>query len=171
MCFTAVRAAEVAVDTKKIPAEEDYRKQSSIRNIAGDQIKKLKSEIKSLIVRKKQTKQKSQQNKIINKMVVLHEDLKKQTKIYNKQTQVLKYNFPARGERGKRKYLPMRVDTLDEIEQGVGIDSDLTRIRKKVEGKYAPFVPKKEFVEHKVKADNSEAKKKKSAREQIILEQ
>lgn len=163
--------AATEVIEKKLPSERDYRRQIAKLNSAKEQTSKLRKEIKELIDKKNKTKKESVKKKIINDIVGLHEELKKQIQNYNEQHRIIKYTFPRKGDRSKKSYLPLRVDTLEEIEQGVGLEADLTRVRKKVENKYAPFVPKKDFVEHKLKVDDAKKKKKKTARDELVLEQ
>lgn len=160
-----------ATSSKKLPAEKDYRKQLSKLNSANEQIKSLKENILQLIKKKNASKKESEQRQLVGEIVVLHEELKKQTKIYNEQYRIIKYNFPEKGDHSKRQYLPMRVDTLEELEQGVGIESDLTNVRKKVESKYAPFIPKEDFVEQKAKIEQQNENEKDSERKRIVLEQ
>lgn len=174
MCFSlAVRAADTggeAEPAKKLPSEKDYRKQLSKLNFAKDQIKVLKNTIQDLIKRKNAEKKEAEKRKLVQQIVAQHEELKVQTKIYNEQYRIIKYNFPDKGDHSKRQYLPMRVDTLEELEQGIGLESDLTSARKKVESKYAPLLPKEDYVEKKAKIEQQESEKN-SERERIVLEQ
>ncbi len=136
---------------KMMSADEDWTKVLSKMNLREDRIKQLRQELRQVIIEKKKTRSVRVKKAAIKQIVQIHERLKTTIKEYNTYLRSVKYRFPEKGDTTSRQYLPMRVDTLEDIEDGVGVDIDLTRVRKKMEKKYAPFVPKKQALKYKAK--------------------
>ena len=81
----------------------------------------------------------------------------------------IKYRFPAKGDALDRRYVPMRVQSVEQMEEDVGIDAELTMLRRKINDKYKPFLTK----ELSVKQDTGPKKyqvEKRGLEKTIIIE-
>ncbi len=89
-----------------------------------------------------------------------YHDLVKSMKEYNRQKEILKYKYPEEGEMIERRYLPMRARPLSEYESDSGFNAELTKLKRKIDKTYAPFVdgPVKPTAEQIDKAHGLEKK-------------
>lgn len=67
-------------------------------------------------------------------------ELKKTVKDYNAERDELKYKYPEEGARIERRYVPLREQSIEQIEKELSLDGDLTRTKRKIDKKYAPFM-------------------------------
>lgn len=120
-------------------AEGDYVKKSSKYNVLEKKIIETKKLIKERIKQKNSTKDTKVQGEIFATIVSLHKELDKTIREYNDLGRDLKYKYPEKGDKAERKYLPIRPQSVEEIEQETGIDGVLSRVKEKVEQKYMVF--------------------------------
>ena len=150
--------------------EEDWTKQRSKLNKREDKVKALQLEIYEKIKLKKKAKSRAEKQRLISEIVLMHEEMKQNMLEFNEIRKRVKYRFPDKGEYTERRYLPMRIQELEELEKGVGIEAQMTRIKKKVEDKYAPLMTKEAVIEQKAKALRAKQKDKEPT-ERLRLEQ
>lgn len=79
---------------------------------------------------------------ILDVIVDTHRELVKKHEEYNKERREIKYRYPGGADLVERRYLPLRAPTLEQLEQEMGLDGELTLLRKKIEKKYASFLKK-----------------------------
>lgn len=159
LLFSPLVLAQSGMDPSK-----DYSKQMGRLNNLGEKITTLKSDIRLKVRQKKVAKSQNNKIELIYEIVQLHEEYKKRVIEYNELYQTIRYRFPGKDQISNQKYLPQRVDSLEKLEEDVGLDGQLTRIRKKVEQKYDPLLPKEEKVNREAKKQSTEKKDKKRKR-------
>jgi hypothetical protein len=77
---------------------------------------------------------------VLDKMAESHRKLTETALEYNTQKAELKYRYPEEGVIIERRYVPLRAQTIEQIEKELGLSSELTKTKKKIDKKYAPFV-------------------------------
>ncbi len=133
--------APATENVKKIAEEDDWTKQANFLSSKEGKAKEFRLKIESLIKTKNSSKDEAKNKKIVNQMIEAHMEFVKATDDYNKLYNKLRYRFPDKSNTKKRRrYLPLRVQSLEQIENEMGVDADLTRLRKKVNKKYSPFL-------------------------------
>ncbi len=80
---------------------------------------------------------------------------------YNHDKDELKYRYPEEGALIERKYVPMRGQTVEQVEKELGLNGDLTRTKQAVDKKYEAFVGEKPILAPKATV-NPEATLKKT---------
>ena len=145
LCFGVVTQAlaQGAADPNeaKVREEDDWTKQANFLSSKEGKVNEFRVKIESLIKQKRKVTTDDEEKEIVKELILAHADFSKAVNDYNSLYNKLKYRFPDKsGKPQKRKYLPMRLHSLEQIENEMGIDADLTRIRKKINKKYAPYL-------------------------------
>ena len=153
---------------KKVPEEEDWAKQVNYLNSKEGKVKNYTKELKTLIVDKKITTDTEEKKIIINQIIKVHALLKKEEVSYNNMRRKIRYRFPDKGTILDRKYLPMKIQSIEKMEDESGVDNQLTKLRRKIGKKYKPYLKKELQVKHE--NGNFEKKKKKKKSGKIIIE-
>lgn len=83
--------------------------------------------------------------KVLPQIIHAYKDLMKSMNEYNHQKEILKYRYPEEGAVIDRHYVLMHKKSLHDYETQSGLDLELSRIKKKIDHKYAPF------TKHKIK--------------------
>ncbi|MBT4762577.1 MAG: hypothetical protein HOO06_12825 [Bdellovibrionaceae bacterium] len=128
--------------TEAVPEDEDWTKQANFLSSKEGKVKEYKAKVKDLIKQKRASTSKAEQSASTKEIAAAHRELMKATEDYNKLYNKLRYRFPGKERKKRRKYLPMRIQSLNQIENEMGLDADLTRIRKKINKKYSPYLEK-----------------------------
>ena len=154
-----VEEADKAIvkEEKKKSTDNDWAKQATVLNTHEGRIKVYKSKIEELILQKQKTKIKAEKQQIISEMIQAHLELRRETTSYNEIYNKIRYRFPQKGKGSyaRRRYLPMRVESLERMENSHGLDALLTRTRLLINQKYKPY------IEEKIKATEDDIAKKK----------
>jgi hypothetical protein len=130
-----------ASSNTKMAGEDDWTKQANFLSSKEGKVKEFRLKIESLIKQKKIVNSDVTAKKIVKEMIETHNEFTKATLDYNKVYNKLRYRFPDKtNNKKKRRYLPVRIHSLEQIEKEMGIDSDLTQIRKKINKKYSPYL-------------------------------
>lgn len=82
---------------------------------------------------------------------------------FNKLKTELKLRFPKRGEQLDRRYQTQTKRSIEEAEAAAGLDELLTKTKKSIDQKYAPFMTeeeKEQIARPKVKAQEQEETKR-----------
>ncbi len=126
----------------------------------------IESEIKNLIHHKRTESDREGQRKIMREIEEKHKKLEEAYEKYNEEVNHVKYRHPEQGDAGERTYTILKPRTLEQIENDVGLEGKLDRIKRKMERQYQqpPPPPKtqKEELEEKKKTEDK-------APERIIL--
>lgn len=127
-------------------------------------IKGQKEEIKSTLKAMHHSKNVENQKDLFNTAVENHKALKKSIDEYNALRREVKYKFPRKNEQTSRRYLPMREVSLEEIENEIGIDGIMNRVKSKMDKKYKTFT----LAEDKSEKDAKKKKKKNNETEERL---
>jgi hypothetical protein len=120
-------------------------------------ISDIENEIKTLIHHKRSEHDRESQKHIMKEIEEKHKKLEEAYKKYNEEVNHVKYRHPEQGDMGERTYTVLKPRTLEQIENDVGLEGKLDRIRRKMEAQYhqAPLPPKteKQVAEEKKKVE------------------
>lgn len=95
--------------------------------------------LEDLIHHKNSTRDVQAKNQAVEEMTKAHADLRAAIDSYNKVLKDLNYHFPEKGDSSERKYLPLKNKSIEQIEEEMGLDAELTRVKEKIHEKYASF--------------------------------
>ena len=104
------------------------------------QIKERERILEDLIKKKNGTTDPDVRRKVVEEMTAVHSAMLESIEDYNKVSKDLEYRYPEKGDDTKRKYLPMRSRSLEQIEKEMGLDAVLSGAKERVDQKYAPIV-------------------------------
>ena len=124
-------------------ADREWAKRKSRINKIETKMKDARSKLESYIRAKNSDRpvidEKGNRLDILKAIAETHKTLKENESEFNKEVDDLKYRFPEEGALIERRYVPRRSKTIEQIEREMGLDYELTKIKKKVDEKYAPF--------------------------------
>lgn len=103
-------------------------------------------------------------------MMKAHVSLREEVDGYNVMRTKLKYRFPNKGELSERRYMPMKVQSLEKMEKEIGIDAKLTMIRKKINDKYKPFITRELHYQQKKTGENFDEKRAPASEKRVVIE-
>ncbi len=145
----------------------EYTRKTGQLNILERKVSTSKEEIKGEISLLGIEKDESKQKQIFEDIKKNHEAYLSSVKEYNTVREDLKYKFPKKHDTTIRRYLPLREQTLDEIEHEVGIESVLTRVKKKLDKKYRSFTEENKTPEEEAK-DLKKAEKEEKPKLKLV---
>ncbi len=129
----------------------------NLQNMVGA-ISDIEAEIKNLIHHKRAEHDREAQQKTMKEIQQSHKKLEEAYKNYNEEVNHVKYRHPEQGDQGERTYTVLKPRTLEQIENDIGLEGKLDRIKRKLERQYnqPPPPPKtqKEELEEKKKAED-----------------
>jgi hypothetical protein len=105
-------------------------------------IKASKEAVRDSLKNMHHSKDENEQKNMFKEALTQHSELLKSVKEYNTLRQELKYKFPKKSDSTTRQYLPLREETLEEIENELGLSGILNRIKSKIDKKYQTFTTK-----------------------------
>ena len=143
-----VVAEEKPAESSEAPsgdqADREWAKRTSKLNIHESKIKDLTKKLQAMIQNKnsnsKMIDEKGQPVDLISQIAASHKELKDTVGMYNKEKDELKYRYPEEGQLIERRYVPLRPQSLEQIEKEIGIDAELSKTKIKIDKKYATFV-------------------------------
>lgn len=103
--------------------------------------------IKELIKKKNQSKNKEEIQNAVNNLLKEHAELKKIEEQYFEKTQLLKYRYPDVGLTKQRKYERVKTKSLEDYEQMISLESEIKKTVIKMKEHYGV----KEIEEPKTK--------------------
>ncbi|OFZ12246.1 MAG: hypothetical protein A2Z20_04315 [Bdellovibrionales bacterium RBG_16_40_8] len=125
-------------------ADREWAQRKTKLNIYESKIKDYTKDIQHLIhLKNTNTSALDEKGKPINVLDAIattHKKLKTEVDGYNKEKEELKYRFPEEGRVIERRYVPLRAQSLEEIEKEMGLDWELTQTKKKIDKKYSTFI-------------------------------
>lgn len=131
-------AASVSKEQKEF--FDKSAKLTALTNRIADQEK----QFHELVRKKNETKSTTEKQQIIRQMVELTTARNKDVDSYNKVKSDLAYRYPNQGEALQRRYQTQSKRSVEELEGVAGLDELLTRTKKVVEKKFAPFKPEED---------------------------
>ncbi len=131
-------AAPQSKDTKEYI--EKSGRLSSLTNRIAEQQKKFQEMVRN----KSHTKDTAEKQRIIQEMVVLTNEMNKDVEAYNRIKSDLLLRYPNKGEQLERRYKTQSKRSVEQMEGAAGLDELLTRTKKIIDKKYAPFLAEEE---------------------------
>ncbi|HMN69340.1 MAG TPA: hypothetical protein PKC28_12435 [Bdellovibrionales bacterium] len=130
-------AAKPAEGTPKEQKEftEKIGKLTTLTNRIAD----AEHRFQELVRKKEATRDIELKQGYIKEMVELTKQRNKDVEAYNKLKSELTYRYPNQGEQLNRRYHTQSKRSLEELEGVAGLDELLTRVKKTIERKFAPF--------------------------------
>ena len=124
-------------------AKEWYKRTQKLKAIET-RIKEQNKTLQNLIKNKNNGQRIVKQEKgnhldILEVIVTQHRELAKSHKEYDEERKEIKYRYPGGADLVERRYLPLRAPTIEQLEREMGLDGELTLLRKKIDTKYAHF--------------------------------
>lgn len=159
---------EVGISQSAEEASLPYVIKNDELSVISNEIKTSKSNIRILIMKKRSTKNKEKLHQIMENLVEAHNLLNERIIKYQKLKNEIKYRYPEKKITKKREYLSLRIQSLEEIEDEVGIDGQLSKLKKRVDKKYLPFLSKKDLEEAKLVSEEREEKKRNKSKDKQI---
>ena len=156
----AVKAQEGGGNVPTEKTSKAYNDTVTQMNTYQSRVNELKKEIRKIILLKNSTKNKEEQLQYIEQMEALQVSLKSDTEAYNRIRKTMILRFPGKGKITKRRYLPLKDQSIDEIESEMGLDAQLSAVKGKIENKYREFNEKAEQKKRKKIQEKREEKAK-----------
>ena len=120
-------------------------------------ISDIEAEIKNLIHHKRSEHDREAQKKVMKEIEEKHKKLIEAYKTYNDEVNHVKFRHPEQGDDGERTYTILKPRTLEQIENDVGLEGKLDRVKRKMEAQYNQSPPppksKKEELAEKKKIE------------------
>lgn len=99
-------------------------------------IRSAEAEVQKLILEKQQAKDPVKVNEILDRMMVVHNEMKQNNKEYDQQRTLLKYRYPEKGSTSGREYERIDLKTLGEMETEMSLGGSVKRTLNKVRVQY-----------------------------------
>ena len=131
--------------------QKEYIEKNSKLNSLSNKITESEKQFKELVRLKNEAKTTVAKQTIIHEMVVLSNQRNKDVENYNKLKSDLELRYPNQGTHLNRRYQIQQKRSVEELEGVAGLDELLSRTKKVVEKKFAPFMEEEEKVEGKKK--------------------
>lgn len=120
--------------------QKEYIEKSSKLNSLASKISEAEKQFAALVHHKSEAKDAVAKQHIIREMIAIADQRNKDVEAYNKLKNDLELRYPNQGEKLNRSYETQTKRSMEELEGGAGLDELLTRTKKVVERKFAPFM-------------------------------
>lgn len=110
--------------------------------------------LRHLVALKNQEKDKAKQSDYMKQMVDLVNQRNKTADKFNKLKAELELRYPSKGQDLNRSYQTQSKKTIEDLEGSASLDDMLTRTKKMIDKKFAPFMPPKPKVATSPKEDS-----------------
>lgn len=135
-------AAPVPKDTK------EFIEKSGRLTSLTNRIEEHKKKFSETVHHKALAKTPAEKQGYIKELIIITNDMNKDIEAYNRIKMDLKLRYPNRGEQLERRYKTESKRTVEEMEGAAGLDELLTRTKKVIDKKYAPFLEEEEKRTH-----------------------
>lgn len=102
----------------------------------GAKLKAAQDEIKALIESKNLVRDPKEREKLLQDIVKKHDAMLKIYRDIKQEEAHIRFQHPEKGDKEKRRYKRVKEKTLEELEDELGLDGQLSRIKRKVEDQY-----------------------------------
>jgi len=134
----------------KIPKDQkEFTEKNAKLNSLISRITEAEKQFNELVHHKNAAKTTAEKQTIIHEMVAVTDQRNKDVETYNKLKSDLELRYPNQGEHLNRRYQTQTKRTVEELEGVAGLDELLTRTKKIVEKKFAPFMENEPKAEGK----------------------
>jgi hypothetical protein len=160
-----VTAAVLSVHAEEnvIPAlpkdEKQFFEKTQRLNSLTTRIEEAEKQFQELVRRKAAEKDNAEKDRIIKQMNEVTKDRNKSADEYNKVKSDLDLRYPNEGKQLNRRYQTQTKKSVEEMEGVAGLDELLTRTKKVVEKKFAPFAAAEDEKKPKAKIAKPEDEK------------
>jgi hypothetical protein len=137
------KEGESAVAPMPKDQKEFYEKSAKLTTLTN-RIVEHEKQFQELVRKKNEAKSTEEKQALIKQMVELTNTRNKDVDSYNKVKADLTYRYPNQGEILDRRYHTQSKRSMEELEGVAGLDELLTRTKKVVEKKFAPFMPEEQ---------------------------
>jgi hypothetical protein len=127
-------------ETSVSGSEREYNEKSAKLNTLGSRIEETEKKFAEVVRRKAETRRPEEKQAAIKELVELADQRNKDVEAYNRLKAELTYRFPDQGRQLERRYQTQNKRSVEEMEGAAGLDDLLTRTKKIIEKKYAPFM-------------------------------
>lgn len=132
---------EAAVTSMLSDDQREFNEKSSKLSTLNNRINEADRQFRELIRLKALAKTPAEKQEIIRQMVELNEQRNRDVDAYTKLKAELTLRYPHQGENLRRRYHHQSKRSLEEIEGVAGLDELLTRTKRVIDRKFAPFKP------------------------------
>lgn len=94
------------------------------------------NEIKELVEKKNKNRDPHTRDELLKEINKKNDDLRRVYKDFKEEKEHVRFEHPEQGDKTERKYKRVRMKSLEDLENEVGLDGQLTRLKQKVEKKY-----------------------------------
>ncbi len=122
--------------------EKEFLDKTAKLNTLTGRIVESEKRFNEIVHHKNETKDTAEKQKYIQEMLEVSKQRNKDVEEYNKVKMDLTLRYPSQGERLSRRYQTQSKRSVEELEGVAGLDELLTRTKKMVEKKFAPFADK-----------------------------
>lgn len=113
-----------------------YSKKLSEVGTLENRVREGRAAVQALIKTQRSTAEREQQVQIVEQIKERHQQLKIDIEKYNTARAELIYNFPGKADATERKYMPLRTQSVQQMENEMGLDADLTRLKAEIDQKF-----------------------------------
>lgn len=165
--FAALVAVSAAAQEAKAPSGGDskesveYGKKESRLNTLRSRMAESDKAFAETLEKKNQTRDTVKQRQYAERLVEIAKERNEAVKEYTALRQELMYRYPNKGQDIEKRFAPKKEKTAHELENSSEIDELLTVIKKRVDKKYRPLMPKEEVEAQAVIPKAREEEKKK----------
>lgn len=130
-----------APEKKERSQSAEFVEKTTKLNTIQSRIEDAQKEFDKLVEEKEKEKEQKKKDDIIKELVEISKKRNKDVEDYNRMKQELLYQYPAKNAELNRMYQTEEKKDVDELESTADIDDLLTRIKKVIQKKFAPFDP------------------------------
>lgn len=125
---------------EKVPKDQkEFTDKTSRLNSLSSRIEESDKQFQELVRSKAEEKNMEEKQRLIKQMVEVTKERNKAAEEYMKLKTDLSLRYPNQGEHLNRRYQVQEKKSFEDMEGAAGLDELLTRTKKIVERKYAPF--------------------------------
>ena len=139
--------------------QREYSEKQAKLNVLQNHIEEADKHFKELVHAKEEAKTATEKQAMIKEMVELTHQRNQDVQALNKLKADLNFRYPDMGDRLNKTYQTQSKRSVEEMEGAAGLDEMLTRTKKQVDKKYAPFLPADDKSVPKTQASKPEGDK------------
>lgn len=140
------------VEKKEVTPAAEYVEKTTKLNTVQVRVFDAQKDFEKLVEEKEHEKDQKKKDEIIKEMVEVSNRRNKDVDDYNRLRQELLYQYPAKTSELNRLYEVQQKKNLEEMQSSADIDDLLTRVKRVIEKKFAPFNPENDKPKPEVKA-------------------
>jgi hypothetical protein len=135
LAFVVTVLLALSVFAPQSKASDWARHEVNLKGYAS-RIRNMQEDIQALIIKKSQNKNPVVRDEILKEIILKNQELQKTYQDYKAEKEHIRFEHPEQGDKTERKYRHLKLKSLEELENEVGIDGQLSRLKRKVEDTY-----------------------------------